>query len=69
MVGSRIEREDLWNVFPVTNAFAVTPISYQEIIAIACRVGLDQELWNGLSAWIDRKIAITASRKLELHEV
>ncbi|MBY5834010.1 MULTISPECIES: PGN_0703 family putative restriction endonuclease [Rhizobium] len=48
---------------------AITPISYQQIIAIACHVGLDQELWTGLSAWVDRKVAMAASRKSEFQEV
>ncbi|OWO95829.1 hypothetical protein B5E41_08390 [Rhizobium esperanzae] len=48
---------------------AVTPISYQQIIAIACHVGLDQELWNDLSAWIDRKIAMAALRRSVFQEV
>lgn len=39
---------------------AITPISYQQIIAMACQVGLDQELWNGLAAWVDHKIATAA---------
>lgn len=42
---------------------AITPISYQQIIEIACQVGRDQKLWNGLSAWVDRKIARAASAK------
>ncbi|MDR9806885.1 PGN_0703 family putative restriction endonuclease [Rhizobium hidalgonense] len=48
---------------------AVTPISYQQIIAIACHVGLDQELWNDLSAWVDRKIAMAALRRSDFQEV
>ncbi|MFS8146453.1 hypothetical protein [Rhizobium sp. BR 249] len=41
----------------------VTPVSYQQNIAIACHVGLDQELWNDLSAWGGRKIAMAALRR------
>ncbi|MBK5571368.1 hypothetical protein [Ensifer sp. SSB1] len=48
---------------------AITPISYQEIIAIACHVGLDQGLWNGLSAWVDHKIARAVSRRSDFQEV
>nr|WP_311043907.1 hypothetical protein [Rhizobium binae] len=48
---------------------AITPISYQQIIAIAYQVGLDKELWRGLSAWVERKIVMAAAQKLELQEV
>ncbi|WP_065377040.1 PGN_0703 family putative restriction endonuclease [Ensifer adhaerens] len=48
---------------------AIAPISYQEIIAIACHVGLDQRLWNGLSAWVDHKIARAGSRRSDFQEV
>lgn len=41
----------------------ITPVSYQQIIAITCEVGLDQELWNGLSLWVAHKIARAASRR------
>lgn len=44
---------------------AITPISYQEIIDIAHQVGLDQELWASLSAWLDQKIARASSRLFE----
>jgi hypothetical protein len=44
---------------------AITPISYQEIIDIAHQVGLDQELWASLSAWLDHKIARASSRLFE----
>ena len=40
---------------------AVTPISYQQIIAIARQVGIDEELWGGLAAWVDYKIAKAAA--------
>jgi hypothetical protein len=30
---------------------AITPISYQQIMAIACQVGRDRALWDELSAW------------------
>ena len=45
------------------------PISYQQIIAIACHVGLDQELWNGISAWVDHKIARVGSRRPDFQDV
>ncbi|MBY5905177.1 hypothetical protein HFO88_33480 [Rhizobium leguminosarum] len=48
---------------------AITPVSYQQIIAIACQVGRDRALWNELSAWIDHKIARAASRKSDFQEV
>ncbi|MBX5213970.1 hypothetical protein HJB90_08940 [Rhizobium sp. NLR10a] len=48
---------------------AITPISYQQIIAIACHVGLDQELWNDLSEWVGRKIAMAALRRSVFQEV
>ncbi|TAU37240.1 hypothetical protein ELI44_35450 [Rhizobium ruizarguesonis] len=48
---------------------AITPISYQQITAIACHVGLDKELWTGLAAWVDRKIAGAALRRSEIQEV
>ncbi|MBB3302912.1 hypothetical protein FHT72_006337 [Rhizobium sp. BK077] len=48
---------------------AITPISHQQIIAIACHVGRDRALWNSLSAWIDHKIARAASRKPGFQEV
>lgn len=44
---------------------AITPISYQRIIAIARHVGLDQKLWSDLSAWVDQKITRAASRSSE----
>ncbi|WP_370007146.1 PGN_0703 family putative restriction endonuclease [Sinorhizobium fredii] len=44
---------------------AITPISYQEIIDIARHVGLDQELWTDLSAWVSQKIARASSRSFE----
>ncbi|ASY66356.1 Mobile element protein (plasmid) [Sinorhizobium sojae CCBAU 05684] len=44
---------------------AVTPISYQGVIEIARRVGLDQQLWADLSAWVDKKIAKVSSRGLD----
>ncbi|MEY9999032.1 DUF2726 domain-containing protein [Sinorhizobium fredii] len=44
---------------------AVTPISFQGIIEIARRVGLDQQLWADLSAWVDKKIAKVSSRGLD----
>lgn len=40
----------------------ITPISYQEIIAMACHVGLDQQLWNDLAAWVEQKIAKASLR-------
>lgn len=43
----------------------IMPISYQEIIDIAYQVGLDQELWASLSAWLDQKIARATSRLCE----
>lgn len=48
---------------------AITPISYQQIMAIARHVGLDQELWNDLSAWVDDKIARAGSRRPDFQEV
>jgi len=48
---------------------AITPISYQQIIAIASQVGRDHELWNGLSAWVEQKIARAASRRSDFQEV
>ncbi|EGE61320.1 UNVERIFIED_ORG: hypothetical protein GGI63_003824 [Rhizobium esperanzae] len=39
---------------------AITPISYQQIIEIACQVGRDRALWNSLAAWVDHKIATAA---------
>lgn len=47
---------------------AITPISYQQIIEIAFKVGFDQKLWTGLSAWIDSKIATAASRRPDFQE-
>ncbi|MBP1886523.1 PGN_0703 family putative restriction endonuclease [Sinorhizobium mexicanum] len=44
---------------------AVTPISYQRIIDIARHVGLDQQLWAELSAWVEQKIAEVSSRGLD----
>lgn len=41
---------------------AITPLSYQEIIDIARQVGLDQELWTALFAWVSQKIARASSR-------
>ncbi|POH33700.1 MULTISPECIES: hypothetical protein [Sinorhizobium] len=40
---------------------AITPISYQEIIDIARQVGLDQQLWADLSAWVGQKITSVSS--------
>jgi len=48
---------------------AITPISYQQIIAIACQAGRDRALWDALSGWIDHKIARAASRKSGFQEV
>ncbi|TCN16439.1 hypothetical protein [Sinorhizobium americanum] len=44
---------------------AITPISYQEIIDIARQVGLDQQLWADLSAWVGQKITTVSSRHSE----
>nr|WP_319005721.1 hypothetical protein [Pararhizobium sp. BT-229] len=48
---------------------AITPISYQQIIAIACHVGLELGLWNGPSAWVNHKIARAGSRRSDFQEV
>ena len=48
---------------------AITAISYQQIIAIARNVGLDQKLWNGLCAWVDHKIVEAASQRVAVQEV
>lgn len=48
---------------------AITPVSYQQITAIARNVGLDHKLWNGLSGWVDHKIVEAASRRVAVQEV
>lgn len=48
---------------------AITPISYQQIVAIACHVGLERELWGSLSAWVAHKIVSAASRISDFQEI